>query len=218
MKLRKSLIATLGIGTLAVGLLSVADGQIRQRERSPDKAAKATAKIGEKAPDFTLEDTTGESHTLSDYTADGKIVVLEWFNPTCPYVVRHHEKVTTMKDIATDFEEKDVVWLAINSTNEGHPAFGKDAESIKEWKIEYPVLLDAPGDVGRLYGAKTTPHMYVIDKKGILRYMGAIDNDARGRKSESDKVNYVRQALDEVIAGETVSEPETRAYGCGVKY
>ncbi len=218
MKLRKSLIATLGIGTLAVGLLSVADGQIRQRERSPDKAAKATAKIGEKAPDFTLEDTTGESHTLSDYTADGKIVVLEWFNPTCPYVVRHHKKMTTMKDIAADFEEKDVVWLAINSTNEGHPAFGKDAESIKEWKIEYPVLLDAPGDVGRLYGAKTTPHMYVIDKKGILRYMGAIDNDARGRKSESDKVNYVRQALDEVIAGETVSEPETRAYGCGVKY
>ena len=218
MKIRKSLVATLGIGALALGMLSIADGQIRQRQRPGQQATEAAAKIGEKAPDFTLEDTNGESHTLSQYTADGKIVVLEWFNPTCPYVVRHHEKATTMKDLASDFEDKGVVWLAINSTNEGHPSFGKDAEAIKKWKIDYPVLLDAPGKVGKMYGAKTTPHMYIIDTDGVLRYMGAIDNDARGRKSPSDTVNYVRQALEEIKAGETVSESETRAYGCGVKY
>ena len=123
-----------------------------------------------------------------------------------------------MADAARTYKDKDVVWLAINSTNANHPAYGKDAEAVKNWKITYPVLIDAPGTVGKAYNAKTTPHMYVIDKEGILRYMGAIDNDMRGTKSESERVNYVTQAIDEIVAGDSVSEPETKAYGCGVKY
>lgn len=175
------------------------------------------AKVGSPAPDFVLKDTTGKEHTLSGYTSEGKIVVLEWTNPNCPYVKRHYEKYTTMKDTAAAYKDK-VVWLAVNSTNPKHKDFGAEKEAIKQWGIEYPVLIDSDGKVGKMYEAKTTPHMYVINSEGILVYAGAIDNDAQDKLEADKKVNYVKQAIEELLKGETVSQPETKPYGCGVKY
>lgn len=182
------------------------------------EAQPKTATIGKAAPDFTLQDAEGKTHKLSDYTAQGKTVVLEWFNPKCPFVVRHHETKSTFKDLYNDYKDKDVVFLAINSSNRDSGVYGYDAEYAKKWDIKYPILIDESGEVGRNYGAKTTPHMYVIDTNGDLRYMGAIDNDQRGNLSADEYVNYVAQALDQVLAGESVSTAETQSYGCSVKY
>ena len=176
------------------------------------------AELGHAAPDFTLNDFDGNAHTLSDYTEDGKIVVLEWFNPACPYVVLHYEKQTTMNDLAAKYGKENVVFLAINSSNENHPGHTKTEEMIKEWGINHVVLNDADGKVGKMYGAKTTPHMYIVHKDGTLAYNGAIDNDRRGSKSGNEKVNYVANALDELIAGNKVSVSSTESYGCSVKY
>lgn len=184
----------------------------------PDHAEHAAASIGQKAPDFALQDHNGKTHKLSDYTADGKVVVLEWFNPKCPFVVRHHETKSTFKDLYENYNSKNVVFLAVNSSNRDSGVYGFDAEYAKKWEIEYPILVDESGEIGKQYGAKTTPHMYIIDTNGDLRYMGAIDNDQRGNMSGDEYVNYVSQALDQVLAGETVSVAETKSYGCSVKY
>jgi len=176
------------------------------------------AAVGKKAPDFTLQSVEGKSHTLSEYTEQGKVVVLEWFNPDCPFVKKHYQAATTMNDLAKKFESKDVVWLAINSGHEGHPTTGmeRNKRAIEEYDIKHPVLLDYTGEVGHMYGAKTTPHMYIIDADGVLRYAGAID-DNRGLSPDAE-VNYVKQTLKQVLNGETVTTAETRAYGCSVKY
>lgn len=177
---------------------------------------KQPAKVGEMAPNFTLTDTDGKTHNLSDFK--GKVVVLEWFNPECPFVVKHHSKFTTMNDLAAEFTSKDVVWVAINSGAPGKQGAGLEhnKKMKDEWKISYPILLDETGEVGKMYGAKTTPHMYVIDTDGTLKYAGAIDNNPSA--TTLGDVNYVRQALNEVLSGETVTTPETRPYGCSVKY
>jgi peroxiredoxin len=185
-------------------------------------AAKATsgeamAKVGSAAPEFTLTDTNGKAHNLADYTKAGKVVVIEWFNPGCPYVVRHHETYTTMADTAKKFGDK-VVWLAINSSAAGKEGHGGDKDAIAKWKISYPILNDEKGNVGKLYGAKTTPHMFIVDTKGMLVYAGAIDNDPKDSMPKDKKINYVDQALTEIMAGKPVSNPETKQYGCSVKY
>ena len=190
---------------------------------SKEAPAAAAAKVGDKAPDFTLKDTDGKEHHLSEYTAQGKIVVLEWFNSGCPFIQLHHEKQTTLADLHKEFSDKNVVFLAVNSTNASHADFGKDADAKKNWKIEFPILQDADGKVGHAYGAKTTPHMFVIDKKGVLAYAGAMDNDPRNEKTADGKdgeakVNYVRTALTEIVADQPVTTAETKPYGCGVKY
>lgn len=176
------------------------------------------AKVGEKAPDFTLTDLEGNSHTLSEYTNNGKIVVLEWFNPDCPYVVKHHERATTMQDLADKYEDDGVVWLAINSGKPGKQGTGMERNmSAKEsFGFSYPLMLDETSAVGEMYGATRTPHMYIIDTDGVLRYAGAIDNNSSAR--EFGDVNYVDQALGQILAGETVTVTETQAYGCSVKY
>ncbi len=176
------------------------------------------AELGHQAPDFTLTDSNGKTHTLSEYTKSGKIVVLEWYNSGCPFVVRHHDQYNTMDDLYGEFSEQNVVFLAVNSTNENHRDYGLDVESIKKWSKRAPVLMDASGKVGAMFNAKTTPHMFVIDAKGTLAYTGAIDDDPRDDKSAESKTNYVRQALTELIASESVSIPKTKSYGCGVKY
>ena len=170
------------------------------------------AKIGEAAPDFTLQDTDGKDVTLSSF--EGKIVVLEWFNPECPVVVRWYQD-GDMNKVYDKYKDKDIVWLAVNTTR-GH-SVDADKAAMKKWNIRRPVLNDADGKVGRAYGAKTTPHMYIIDKEGRLVYAGGIDDDQSGRKGES-ATNYVAKALDELLAGESVSTPETQPYGCSVKY
>lgn len=193
-------------------------GEGHKHSEGEKAKSEAMAKVGSAAPDFTLTDTTGKQFKLSDATKQGKTVVIEWFNSGCPFVVRHHEKYTTMADTAKKYADKNVIWVAINSGAPGKEGHGKDADAVKNWKIAYPVLIDEPGSVGKLYGAKTTPHMFVVDNKGILAYAGAIDNDRKDEMAKDKKINYVDQALAELTAGKPVSNPETQAYGCSVKY
>lgn len=165
------------------------------------------------APDFELTDHNGQTVRLSDY--QGRIVVLEWFNEECPFVQRHHKDGrNTMVSLADRYAQHDVVWLAINSTN--HATVDSNKKIAAKWEIPYPILDDSAGDIGRAYGARTTPHMFVIDAEGRIVYQGAIDNDARGR--EQQPTNYIDQTLGELLAGETVSVASTRPYGCSVKY
>jgi peroxiredoxin len=173
-------------------------------------------KITGKAPNFTLKDVDGKTVNLSDY-AGKNIVVLEWTNYDCPFVKAHYNDEThTMKDLSKKYKAKGVVWLTINSTHYATP------ESIKEWAkaqniADQKLLVDTDGTVGHTYHAKTTPHMFVIDKDGQIVYQGAIDNAPLGRTADPH-VNYVDQALSEVLAGKPVSVPETKSYGCSVKY
>ncbi|MHC4527652.1 MAG: redoxin domain-containing protein, partial [Planctomycetota bacterium] len=166
-----------------------------------------------KAPDFALPGFDGKYVSLADYK--GKIVVLEWFNDECPFVVYHYEKVSTMVDVANKYKDKGVVWLAINSTN--HTTDEQNKKFVEKYKVPYPILDDRPGAVGRAYGASNTPHMVIIDAKGNIAYDGAIDNSPMG-KSTAPLVNYVDQALGQLTAGKTVSEAKTKPYGCNVKY
>lgn len=213
----KNLFAIAAGALVAVGLAAAQPQEGAGKDNAHKQEAKV-ATVGEPAPDFTITDLEGKEHALSELTKQGKIVVLEWFNPNCPYIIKHHVTFKTMNDIATEYKDKDVVWLAINSGAEGKQGASEELnrEKAKEYGLVFPLSLDADGTVGKAYGAKATPHMFVIDADGVLRYKGAIDND-RSADTVGD-VNYVRQALDEILAGETVSEPETRPYGCSIKY
>ena len=195
-------------------------GQPEHKEKHDDKGkheekGKAGgAKIGEEAPGFELKDTDGKTVKLSDYK--GKIVVLDWFNPECPVCAMHYRGETIQKS-AAKFKDKNVVFLAINSTGKETPGSGAERNSgaKKEWKVAFPILLDESGKVGHSYGAKTTPHCFVIDSKGTLVYAGAIDNGSPGKVGT---VNYVEKAVEQVIKGETVTTSETKSYGCAVHY
>ncbi len=204
---RYSLVAVLGAGLLTL----VAVQSAHSAEAKKDVAAPATsAVVGKPAPDFTLVDEGGKKHSLAQYK--GKLVVLEWTNPTCPFVVRHY-KAETMKKLAAKLGVE-VVWLAVNSTH-----FNKPEDSQKWAKangLAYPTLQDPAGTVGKLYGARTTPHMFVVDAKGVLRYAGAIDNDTMGR--EAAPTNYVEGAAGALKAGKDPSPASTEPYGCSVKY
>ena len=180
-----------------------------------DKKDAKGAEVGQKAPAFTLTDTDGKTVKLADFA--GKIVVLEWFNPECPVIQQHHKSGTTFNDLHKEFADKGVVFLAINSSAKGKQGSGLELNKEKkaEYKLPYPILLDESGDVGRLYGAKTTPHCFVINKDGILAYNGAIDNNT-GDKAKSK--NYVANAVNQLLRGETVTEAKTKPYGCGIKY
>jgi peroxiredoxin len=174
---------------------------------------------GQPAPDFALADLSGKSVKLSELR--GKTVVLEWVNPDCPYVQKHYNSAN-MPGLHKEYAGK-VTWLAINSTREGHPEF-KSPQEMASWMKKTggapaATLLDRDSRVGKLYGALTTPHMYVIDAKGTLVYAGAID-DKRSTRLEDVKTakNYVRAALGETLAGKPVSTASTAPYGCTVKY
>lgn len=172
--------------------------------------AAETPPIGVEAPHFSLADENGRIHSLSDYK--GKLIVLEWTNQECPYVQRHYRQ-DTMEKLATTFE-KELVWLAVNSTRDNLP---KDTKAWRqEQKFQYATLQDPEGRVGRLYGAKTTPDMFVIDSQGVLRYAGAIDDDPRGRIDLPE--NYVSGAIQAILASEPPDPSQTRPYGCSVKY
>lgn len=174
----------------------------------------SAATVGEPAPGFTLPDLEGEEHSLSDYR--GQVVVLEWINPNCPFSLRHAREKTMI-----ELADRDVVFLSINSTNPGSRDFLEPAEHQaynREHGIDYPVLYDRSGEVGRAYDAKTTPHMYVIDEEGILVYQGAIDDDPPGRRAASERANYVTAALASHAAGRLPDPSSTKPYGCTVKY
>jgi len=178
-------------------------------------AAQTPLQVGAKAPDFELKDLQGKTYKLSEL-AD-KTVVLEWFNPDCPFVKKHHLSTHSMIDTQAFAAKQGVVWLAINSAGEGKQGFGLDRnkEAAKEYKMDYPVLMDESGSVGKLYGAKTTPHMFVISK-GTVVYEGAIDD--RPDTEAPGKLNYVRAALMQLSAGKTIDPAQTKPYGCSVKY
>ncbi|KAF0214963.1 MAG: hypothetical protein FD167_5229, partial [bacterium] len=164
------------------------------------------------APTFSLEDQDSKKISLSDFA--GKVVVLEWTNPDCPFVKRHYE-AKTMTTTANKYKDKDVVWLAINTTH--YMAKDKYKEWIKTHNLSYPILDDHEGTVGRMYGAKTTPHMFIIGKDGKLVYQGSVDDDNNGDKGKT-AINYIDQALAELTVGKPVSVATTRPYGCSVKY
>ncbi|MBX3389032.1 MAG: thioredoxin family protein [Phycisphaeraceae bacterium] len=188
----------------------------KHQDHKKDSNKAEVAKVGSMAPAFTLIDTDGKTVNLSDFS--GKIVVLQWFNPGCPYVKKHYESgANTFNDLNKKYSEQGVVFLAINSGAAGKEGAGKDtnASAKKDWKIEYPILLDETGSVGKMYGAKRTPEMYIINKDGTLAYHGAID-DEPGKGV--GKTNYVAKALDEILAGSKVTTTETKPYGCTVKY
>jgi peroxiredoxin len=171
-----------------------------------------------KASDFTLTDLDGKKHHLQDYLDAGNTVVLEWFNPECPFVKKHHEKNKTMSEIYTKYSGKKVVWLAINSGAPGMQGAGveRNREAVEAYGISYPMLLDEDGSVGQAYGAKATPHMYVIASSGELLYRGAIDDN--NTPATLGETNYVADCLAKATAGEPVEFLQTKAYGCEVKY
>ena len=184
------------------------------------EATSAKPIVGKAAPQFTLTDTSGKTWKLSDLK--GKVVVLEWFNHGCPFVKKHYES-GNMQKLHKEYTGKGVTWLAINSSAKGKQGNASAAEHEKAFKDKgaapTAVLVDEEGTVGRAYGAKTTPNMYVIDKKGILVYAGAIDDKNGTEQSEIETAkNYVKSALDEILNGKTVTIAETKPYGCSVKY
>ncbi len=182
----------------------------RQRRDVEGAAAAVSSK---KAPALRLNSFCGKTVKLSDYR--DKIVVLEWFNFECPFVKYHYEKTNTMIDLANKYKDENVVWLAVNSTSHTTPDANNDF--AEKHKLSYLILDDRSGKVGRAYGAKTTPHMYVINTRGNIVYAGAIDNSPMGKKKEG-VINYVDKALAELTAGKPVSTNESKPYGCSVKY
>lgn len=172
----------------------------------------AQLSIGAPAPQFALSDQNGRIVKLSDYI--GSIVVLEWFNPNCPFVKRHAE-AKTMLNLSKRFAAQGVVWLGINSTKETDN--GVNLKWSQSHTLPYVLLNDSSGAVGKAYGAKTTPHMFIVDRKGLVSYQGAIDNDPYG-DLEIAPINYVADALDDLLKSKPIRMVETKPYGCSVKY
>ena len=181
--------------------------------------AQAAASVGQPAPAFTASDTTGKSRSLAEFK--GKTVVLEWVNPGCPFVRKHYR--ANMQALQKEFTAKGVVWLAVNSTEKAASDY-LAPDALAGWMKEKSAaptatLMDEEGTIGQAYGARTTPHMYIVDAKGVLVYAGGIDSIPSARPDDiKTATNYVRQGLSEVLAGQPVSAPSTRPYGCSVKY
>ncbi|MCP5419517.1 MAG: thioredoxin family protein [Gammaproteobacteria bacterium] len=180
----------------------------------------ATVAVGEAAPDFTAMDSNGISHKLSDLR--GSTVVLEWTNHECPYTVKHY-KSGNMQALQKDATGKGIVWLTVVSSAPGKQGYvtGEQANELTASRGASPtaVLLDPDGKIGRLYGARTTPHMYIIDPAGKLVYMGGIDDKPTADPTDiASANNYVREALSDMAAGKAIEHPTTRPYGCSVKY
>lgn len=178
------------------------------------------AAVGQPAPAFSATDASGRSVTLADLK--GRHVVLEWVNPGCPYVRKHYD-TKNMQATQQGAVAKGVVWLAVNSTTSEHGDY-LSPQQMSAWMKQQgaaasATLMDEDGKIGRAYGARTTPHLYVIDPAGKLVYAGAIDSKPTSNKADvAGATNHVNQALAESLAGKVVSTASTRAYGCSVKY
>jgi peroxiredoxin len=211
---------------LSCALLVAALACSHDRTPTPTTGALAThsssgpADLGKPAPDFTLKDLDGREVHLTDYR--GKVVVLEWFNPKCPFVNAAHTK-GSLRDAASRQLAKGVAWLGVDSAAPGKQGFAVDdiRDAVKRFGLTHPILRDESGTVGHAYGATNTPHMFVIDPAGALVYAGAIDNspDGEGESPQGGElVNYVDAAIADLAAGRSVRTPRTKAYGCTVKY
>ena len=200
----KTKLLILTLTALATGALSAAEAP----------------RVGAPAPGFTLTDSNGKTHSLGEFK--GKYVVLEWFNPGCPFVQKHYTS-ENMQALQKKFTGKNVVWLTIDSSapgKEGYLTPEAAKKQMAEWKMHpSALLLDPEGKVGQQYGATNTPHMYVIDPKGELIYSGAIDDKPTPNPADvKGASNYVQAALEEAMAGKPVKTPTSRAYGCSIKY
>lgn len=177
------------------------------------------ASVGQPAPDFTLSDTAGQPVKLSQYK--GKPVVLEWNNPGCPFVRKHYQG--NMQALQKAFTAQGVVWLAVNSTRDDSADHMSPAQ-LARWMTEQKAsptatLMDENGTVGQAYAARVTPHMYIVNAQGLLVYAGAIDSIPSARVADIEKAtNFVRQGMNELLAGKPVSTPTSQAYGCSIKY
>lgn len=195
--------ASLWLCIAAFPILALAQDGKGSESKPAGEGAEAARK---KAPAFALQDLDGKRHTLEQYK--DKIVVLEWTEPGCPYIVRH-AKQETLNKIAKDYGSKNVVVLGVCTSNKTDTAAMK--KFAEEQKLQYPVLMDLTGEVGRAYDAKTTPHLFIVNQ-GEIVYQGAIDDDPRGQKQEG-VVNYVRKAIDELLAKKPISTGSTAPYG-----
>ena len=176
--------------------------------------------VGSAAPDFSLPDAKGDSHSLSQYK--GKYVVLEWFNPECPFVKKHYGS-DNMQKLQEQYTSKGVVWLTIDSNAPGTEGSITPEQAQKitaSWKThQTALLLDPEGKAGRAYGAKNTPNMVIINPDGKIAYEGAIDSKASPNPADiPTSTNYVKAALDQSLAGKPITTPQTKPYGCSVKY
>ena len=193
-------------GAIVVALAFAAAGAFAQ-----------VATVGQPAPAFSAKDTAGKTVSLADHT--GKFVVIEWTNPDCPFVQKHYDSgnmpATQKRALA-----KGAVWLSVSTDDHG-PKSGAELQSWLKTKTAAPtaLVLDGDGKIGRAYGARTTPHLYIVDPQGKLVYAGAIDSKPTSNKADiASAVNYVDHALAEATAGKPISQAQTRAYGCTVKY
>ncbi len=222
--MKPSILQAIGVRALVLGTIllpavvaALAAAAEPAREAGAAMAPQVAA-VGEPAPDFVLTDTDGRTHALHDALKQGKTVVLEWFNPDCPFIQKHHLHNKTMNELYARVKDRGVVWLAINSGAPGKQGHGleRNRKAHEEYAMPFPILLDEDGTVGRMYGAKTTPHMFVIAADGILVYSGAIDDDRS--PSRLGETNYVAAALEQLLGGGKVAISETQPYGCSVKY
>ena len=203
--MKKTILITIAVSVIVAVLFN---GCKRKEQSDKDTGTKKTL-------DFALKNYDGNTVQLSDYK--GQIVVLEWFNYECPFSNYHYEKANTMIDLAKKYKDKNVIWLAINSTNfikaEQNEAYAK------KHNIPYPILDDSKGTVGRAFDAQRTPHVFIIDINEGIAYNGAIDNAPIGKSPDGQEyINYVDKALIELTKGQTVSTRQTPPYGCTVKY
>lgn len=179
----------------------------------------ADLRIGQPAPDFTAQDVNGKVHRLSDYR--GKIVVLEAYNLDCPFVVNHY-KTGSMQALQDAVTGKGGIWLVVNSVHKSHPSYRSPEAARKEFASQSMKATawidDNEGSLGKLYGMKTTPHMFVIDASGKLAYQGAIDDRAASSGDPRTAKNYVKLAVEALLAGKPIQTTETKPYGCSVKY
>lgn len=213
--MKKTLTMTLFAMLFTAVVATAAGRRAPETEEMPEEP-----EINAPAPDFNLPDLDGEEVTLSDFK--GNYVVLEWINYDCPFVVKHYGS-GNMQSLQDEYMDKGVIWLGIGSSAPGTQGYF----SLQEWKElaanrdsnPSHILLDPEGRVGRLYRARTTPQMFIINPEGILIYMGAIDdNPSRDPEDIPESINYVRKTLDAAMAGEPIEVQQTRPYGCSVKY
>ncbi len=182
--------------------------------------AAESPRVGTAAPAFSVADAKGKTHSLADYK--GKWVVLEWLNPECPFVKKHYGS-GNMQKLQQEYASKGIVWLSIDSSaagKEGNLTSETAGKTISDWKMtSTTLLLDQDGKTGQAYGAKNTPHMFVINPEGKIVYEGAIDSKPTANPSDiASSTNYVKAALDEAMSGKPVTNPTTKPYGCSVKY
>jgi hypothetical protein len=202
-------------------LASVSFGMMAFAKHADATESSQVAELGKPAPDFTLTDIYGNDVTLSSF--EGQKVVLEWTNHKCPFVIKHYEPGNMQNIQRRVIEEENGAWLTIISSAEGKQGY-VTADEAKEVLAGYGYeptakLFDTSGDVGRAYGAQTTPHMYIIDEEGTLVYRGAIDDNSSHRSETIEgALNYVVAALDDMNAGNAITHADTRPYGCSVKY